>query len=310
MAAPAPPRAYTAAHFGLELDSKRPVGFIRSIEGGGVSTELINYQYGDKYDIWRQLGRPKYEDFKIQCGMGMSFEFMAWIELFFEGKGPRKNGAILAADGQYIEQARREFADAMITEIAIPKLDGSDKGAAYATITIAPEKMTFMKGNGQKLPAAVGSWKGQQLWTACNFEFTIDGFEPHLLRCTKIDGFSIKQKPIDYPYGEAAGGLKIPGRIEWPNISFYIPKVDAKALIDEFAKYAGHTKQGLTDGGKTGSIVCQDAVKNELFSLNLTGMHIKSVTPDKGDAGSDEIKQVKFEVGVEKMEFDWPEKPM
>ena len=309
MAANAGPRAYSAAHFGLELDNvPKPVGIIRSVEGGSVTAEVINYQTGENYDIWRQLGKPKYEDIKIQSGMAMAWPWFAWIKLFFDGRGVRKNGAIIAADFQYKEQARRQFQDALITELAFPKLDGSDKNPAYVTMTLTPEKVNFVKGNQQVLKESA-DLKGQQLWTACNFLFTIDGLDDVVRRCTKVDGFSIKQKPIDYAEGTHIGGLKVPGRIEWPNISFYVPEVDAKPLIDKYMLYATHDENHPADGGFTGAIEYQDSAHSTMFTINIFGMHIKAVTPDKGDAGSEEIKLVKLEMAVERMSFDWPGNP-
>ncbi len=303
------PRPYSAAHFGLELDDvKKPVGMIRSVEGGHVSAEVINYQYGETYDVWRQLGKPKYEDIKIQCGMGMAWEWFAWIKLFFDGKGTRRNGAIVAADFRYQEQARREFFDAMITELALPKLDGSDKSPAYVTMTLSPERIKFVKGS-QAVIQEKADLRGQQMWTACNFHFTIDGgLDAAVANCTKIDGFSIKQKMIEYQYGESPQNLKVPGRMEWPNITFYIPEVDAKPIIDKYLGYATH--ETPADAGLTGAISYQDNTKKDLFTINLAGLHVKSVTPDKGDAGSEEIKMVKVEMAVESMTFDWPENPM
>src|SRR5690349_19170443 len=91
-------RAYAAAHFGLELGSgsDKDVGLVRSIEGGGVSAEVMTYQFGENYDVWRQLGKPKYEDIKVQVGMAASEGFYTWMSEFFSGKGTRKSGAIVA----------------------------------------------------------------------------------------------------------------------------------------------------------------------------------------------------------------------
>jgi phage tail-like protein len=308
MAEPRPYRAYSAAHFGLELDNrKKNVGFFRSIEGGGINAEVITTQFGDNYDVWRQLGKPKYEDFKIQTGMSMSLEYYAWIKQFFQGVVVRKSGAIIACDFRWCEQARREFTDAIITEIAVPKLDAADKGAAYMTVTIAPEKMEFKRGSREQV-----KWdedvSGQQLWTASNFAFTIDGFDDCLTRVTKIDGFSIKQKPIEYHYGEQRAPLKIPGRIEWPSITFYVPEVDSAPLIEDYVKQSV-TGEPLSPG-RTASIVVKDNAGSDLFTVTLKGCHLKSAAPEKNDSQSEEIKQVKFEMAVESMDFDWAMEPV
>ena len=100
-------RSYAAAHFALELDGKQDVGLFRSIEGGGVKADVMTYQNGTNYDRWRQLGKQKYEDIKLQVGMSMSKPFYDWIEKFFDGKAERKSGAVVAADFYYKERARR-----------------------------------------------------------------------------------------------------------------------------------------------------------------------------------------------------------
>src|SRR5664279_1047379 len=102
-----PNRSYAAAHFALELDGKDAVGLFRSIEGGGVRADVMTYQMGPNYDRWRQLGKPKFEDIKLQVGMAMSGPFYTWIAQFFAGQPDRKNGAIIAADFFYKERAPR-----------------------------------------------------------------------------------------------------------------------------------------------------------------------------------------------------------
>ena len=59
----------SVAHFVLELESKNNlVGVIRSVDGGGVKSEIMTYQSGSSFELWRQIGKPKYEDLKIEFG--------------------------------------------------------------------------------------------------------------------------------------------------------------------------------------------------------------------------------------------------
>ena len=57
----------------------------------------------------------------------------------------RKNGAVIAYDFNYKEQARREFFDAIITEIGLPRLDGASKDAVAFILKFRPKKM---RGSG------------------------------------------------------------------------------------------------------------------------------------------------------------------
>ena len=297
-------RPYSAAHFGLELGDGEDCGLMRSLEGGGVTAEVMTYQFGDNYDLWRQLGKPKYEDIKLQVGMAMSKKFYVWMSEFFTGNGTRKSGAIVAADFYYQERARREFTEAIITEVAIPKFDGTDKGGAFMNVTLAPEKVKFLPGTKKQLQYDINA-QYAKLWKANNFRLTLDGFDC-LRRVSKVDSFTLKQKAIDYHMGERREPIKVPGRVEYPNISFYVPESDAGPLIDEFMKRAD---QGLASTGITGELQTFDNSLDmdgkALIQIHFFGLHLKSVAPDKSDSTSEEIKLVKFEMSVERMTFDY-----
>jgi phage tail-like protein len=224
-------RSYAAAHFGLELDGAQSIGVFRSIEGGGVRSEVMTYQHGGGLERWRQLGKPKFEDIKLQVGMAMSKPFYDWIKHFFKGQPKRKTGAIIAADFYYKERARREFKEAMIKELTFPKLEGQDKNAAYMSVGIAVEDIVFKKGSGAKLPTP--KMNPQKLWTACNFRFELSGFNAAVRRCAKIDSFTVKQELAEYHMGGQLSPIKTPTPIEFPNIVFYVPEIDAQPLFDQ-----------------------------------------------------------------------------
>src|SRR5688572_11020594 len=139
-------RAYSAAHFLLELDQRQKVGFLRSVQGGGIKADTLTYQMGNNRDLWKQMSKPKYEDITFEVGMSMGETFCKWVEDFVAGRVVRKTGAILAGDFHYKERARREFSAALITELGIPKLDAADKNPCYLTIKITPEELNFKAG--------------------------------------------------------------------------------------------------------------------------------------------------------------------
>ncbi|HEU0029973.1 MAG TPA: phage tail protein [Kofleriaceae bacterium] len=295
------PRAYAAAHFALELDGKDEVGLFRSIEGGSIKADVMQYQTGAHYDRWRQLGKPKFEDFKVQVGMSMSKPFYDWIAKFFNGEAERKTGAIVAADFYYVERARREFKEAIIKELVFPKLDGQDKGAAYMSIAVAVEEMVFKKGEGKKLSGATG-FNRQKLWTANNFRFKLDGFGEQCKRVSKIDSFTVKQNIAEHHVGGFRAPIKCPTQIDFPQITFYVPESDAQPFWDHFTKRA---VKGEVPGRLTGSIQTYDNDGRDLFTLSFEGADIANIQPDKLDAGSEEIKQIKIDLYTEKMKFEY-----
>jgi len=296
-------RAYAAAHFALELDGKKDVGLFKSIEGGGVKTDLIKYQTGGEFGTYFQLGKPKYEDIKVTVGMAMSKPFFEWIAEFFKGNPIRKNGAVVAADFYYNERARRDFFEAMVSEVTFPKLDGNDKSACYMNVTISPETITYAPGSNAKLQQST-AFDRQKLWASCNFDFKLDGFEKACLNVTKVDSFTIKQKPVEYAVGAHRAGTKIPGRIEYPNLVFYVPESDSYPFVEHHMKYTiGGEIQPATR--MKGEINCYDNEDASLFTLQYAGAEIFNVTHDKSDASSEEIKLVKVEMCVESIEFKY-----
>lgn len=293
------PRAYAAAHFALELDRVDSLGVFRSVEGGGIKTDVMTYQNSGTYERWRQLGKPKFEDIKLQVGMAMSEPFYKWIEEFFLGKAVRKSGAIVAADFYYNERARREFTEAMIKEIVFPGLKADDKNTAYMTVAMAVEDILYKKGDeGRKINQNAGT-DAQKSWKACNFIFSIDGFEC-CKRVTKVDSFTIKQTPVEYNSGGRRSSTKTPGPIDFPQISFTLPEADAQPLFDHFKKRG---VDGELPARLHGQIETFDNEKDTRFTLEFFNSDILDIQPDKSDASTEEMKLVKVVLYVEKMSF-------
>jgi phage tail-like protein len=296
---PTGPRAYAAAHFALELDGVEKLGVFRSIEGGGIKADVATYQNGGTYDRWRQLGKPKFEDIKLQVGMAMVPSFYKWIEEFFDGKSTRKNGAIIAADFYYKERARRKFTDALIKEFVFPKLDGTDKNTAYMSVSLGVEEIEFMKGDEARSLAQNEGNENQKSWKACNFRFKIDTFDC-CKRVTKIDSFTVKQNVLEYYSGGRRTASKTPSQIDFPQITFYLPEADAQPLAAHFKKRG---VDGQVPGRLHGQLETYDNEQQTVFTLEFFGADILNIQPDKADASTEEIKQVKIDMYVEKMTF-------
>ncbi|MEO6773145.1 MAG: phage tail protein [Kofleriaceae bacterium] len=298
----APNRSYAAAHFALELDGKDTVGLFRSIEGGGIRADVMTYQVGANYDRLRQLGRPKFEDIKLQVGMAMGAPFYDWIEKFFLGHAIRKTGAIIAADFYYKERARRDFTEALIKELTFPKLDATDKNPAYMTVAIAVEDIVYKKGSGLALATPPAGFDQQKLWTAANFHFRIDGFDC-CSRVTKVDAFTVKQTVIEHYTGGTRAAIKTPSAVDFPNLTFYLPEADAQPFADR--AMTQRTDKNEVPAQLHGSIETFDHAKRALCTLEFSGADVVSVTPDRSDSTSEDIKLVKVEIYTQTMKFKY-----
>ncbi|HVV86406.1 MAG TPA: phage tail protein [Kofleriaceae bacterium] len=294
------PDVYSSAFFQLEIDGTK-VGTIRNLDGGGIKADVLTYQHGERGDTWRQLGRTKYEEFKITSGLIAGNELWKWIELCIKGTPERRNGALCAGDYEYKEKARREFTDGLIAEVQFPKFDAHDKNAANVVVTVSPEKMTYAKGSGAQMAPADHAAEKQKSVSACNFTFVVQGFENACKRVNKVDGFGVKCKIIEHQVSTRIENVKVPGKIELPNIAFYLPEVDAEQFLDH------HTKS--TMGGKRGAPIpsatlnFHNNARSQRGSFTFKDCTIFAVTHDKQDATTEDIRMVKVEMAIEGIDF-------
>lgn len=296
---------YSSAFFMLEIDGIK-VGTVRSIDGGGIKADVITYQHGEGGDTWRQLGRTKYEEVKITSGLVAGQELWKWISQCMDGDPQRRSGALCAGDYEYTEKARREFSDALISEIAFPKFDAHDKNPANVVVTISPETMAYKPGNGNKMPVDDDSSTKQKSVSACNFTFTLQGFENACKRVNKVDGFSVKCKIIEHQVSydgqkPRIENVKIPGKIEYPNITFYLPEIDAQPFRDAHKKSAMDGQRGKPIPSAT--LTFHNNAKKPRGTFTFKECTIFGVTHDKLDATSEDIRMVKVEMAIEGLEF-------
>ncbi len=296
-------RAYSAGHFALDLFRDNSTSFLRSVEGGAIKTDILTYQQGPNRDLWRSLGRTKFDDIKLQVGWHASHAFWAWLSSFVSGDTVRHDGAVIAADFKFRERVRQEFKQALIKELQFPKLEGKQTEPVYMTVTLVPELLEVVKGDLSPITSP-GSG-AQKLYANSNFSFRIDGYEEVCRQVTSVEGFTIKQEVHDYFSGNRREPLRVPGIVEYPNISFTLPESAAHAFVEQQTKSARAGRRPMPR--LTGAIVLHTHTAAELCTVSLEGIDIASITPDKSDAASKEFKQVKVEITVEKMTLDYAE---
>src|SRR5687768_9401445 len=131
-------RTYGAGRHAIELDGVN-AGWLFSADGGHATSDVVTEKVGADRLVHKHLAGVKYEDFTLQCGVGMSKAFYTWMKDSFDRKYSRKNGAIIMADYDYKERSRQSFTNALITEIGFPALDAASKDAAKMTLKFSPE---------------------------------------------------------------------------------------------------------------------------------------------------------------------------
>jgi hypothetical protein len=290
-----PVRSYVAGHFMLELDGVK-CGFVKSIDGGALTAEVVTEALGSSPFSKKHIGRISYTPFVVQSGLAMANPVRDWINASLTGKAIEKSGAIILADHNLMAVSQREFSRALITEVGFPALDGASKDAAYFTLKFAPEHTRTTKASGK----VVGPAKTEQkLWLPSNFRLAVDGLD--CSRVSRVGAITIKQAIATGDIGEARDYIKVPGRIEIPNLTVTLAEAAAQSWLDWFEDFV---VKGNNDESreKNGSIALLAAdLTEELMRIDLFNVGIFSIGPDKAEANADQIATVTAHLYCERM---------
>ncbi|HYF95890.1 MAG TPA: phage tail protein [Symbiobacteriaceae bacterium] len=302
---PASPRSYVSGNYMLELDGVQ-TGFVKSVKGGNVYAEVINEAAGPDYFVRKHIGQPKYEDFEVQIGFSMTKPIYDWISASWKMNYQRKNGAVIAADYNYIAQSRRDFTNALITETTIPAMDAASKEPGYLTLKFAPESIRNTKASGGKAGAAASAPKteAQKQWLPSNFRLEIDGLDA--TKVNRIDSFTVKQTAVQDEVGDARDYQMEPGKLEFPNLKITLPVSSADTWIAWHEEFVIKGNNGQ-DKEKNGTLTLLSTNRQEvLATVRLFNMGIISIKEAANDSNSDSILRYEVELYVERMEFEGP----
>ena len=284
-------------NFALELDGKH-AGWLLSAEGGHAVAEVIEERTEGSLLHKKHIGGVKYEDITVTFGLGMGPGLFDWLKGTFDGKAPRKNGAIVAADFNYKETSRLHFFGALVTEIGFPALDATSKEPAYMVLKFSPDFTQSAPPSPTPLPPPAA---GQKKWLPSNFKITIDGLDTS--RVNKIEALTIKQKVTENAVGEMRDYEQEATSVEVPNLVITLAESHARPFYDwhedfvikgnnDESKEKGGTLQWLEPNGRT-----------PLGSLTISNIGIFKITADKVESGSEGIRRVKAEMYCEDIRF-------
>jgi phage tail-like protein len=296
---------YAGGRFSLELDERKPVGFVTSIDGGQFKAEPVTSMVGASTHVHKYAGKPKYDDITFTVGMAMSPAFWNWVGATLANKAERRNGALVGYDFHAHERSRRSFYDALIAEVGFPALDASSKSAAQLSIKIAPERLTYKKGDNSRLTLSYAKDEvvNQKKWLTCNFRFELERFKGDpSLRNAKVEAFVVKQNIITHPVGYEMDARKELGRFEIPQLQVTFPEANLDRWMEWYDKAVKHGNRH--DQYTTGSITYLDSdADTELMRLEIGGVSLLSLEIEKYEAGKDGIAKVKAALNVESVKL-------
>jgi phage tail-like protein len=298
-------RGYIAGHYALEVDGIM-AGWVQSVEGGQATADVVNEKVGPDHIVHKHISNVKYEDISLNCGTGMSRGLYEWIKASFDHNYQRKNGAIIAADFNFKELSRMTWYHGLISEIGFPALDAASKDAAKMNIKLTPEttRTTTSQGGGASIVGKYSLGQGQQKkWLPSNFRLKIDGTDT--TRVNKIEALVVKQKNVENPVGELRDYEKEPAHLEIPNLVITLAESHSQEFYmwhEDFV-IRGNNGQSAERQG-TLEYLTPD-LNTVLFTLTFYNLGVFKLTPEKVEAGSENIRRVKVEMYCENIRFDY-----
>jgi T4-like virus tail tube protein gp19 len=274
------PRA-TPARFHLELDGTE-CGFLDSVEGGSVTSEVVTEAPGAEHYLKKHLGPAEPEPIVLTFGLGLAPSVYAWLADAWNGNQSLPDGRIVVADATLTVMHEIEFRRAAVASVTFPKLDGSSRDPGRLTVVLEPEETGIQKAGGQmKSPRAT---KTKQ-WLVSQFSVVVDGLDAK--QVAQVDAFTVVTagSPIDFP------GLRVT-----------LAESGADTWRDWHRDFV---VQGMNDDGqeRSGALVLFDPTLQEIGRVELAGLGIHRLALAKAEAGQEALARVVAELYCERMEL-------
>jgi hypothetical protein len=269
------------------------------VEGGEITGVVVEEAAPTGGFANKHIGGVKFEEVTITANLSLDPALYNWIADTWNRKYSRKDGRISTLDYNYRVISEVDFFNALITEVTIPKLDGSSKDACALTVKFSPEYTRHKKGSGAKMKIPA---KGQQkVWHASNFRLTIDGLDCR--RVSRVDALTVKQTVTRDSIGNARDSLTEPVSLEFPNLVVTLPEIDDQTWVDwndDFLVKGNNSDEQEKNG--TLEFLSAD-LKTTLGKVDFAHLGIFRLSRDKVEAGSEQVRTFTASMYVEAMKF-------
>ncbi len=295
--------AFVSGQVWIEFDGA--ITAISAFEGGNAVVEVVSEALGLDMPIAKRPGGVRYEDIVLKVPFDVATTLTSWIQASI-AKGPSaRSGAIVFSDVNRVEWKRLEFANAIITEVALPICDNSLlKTVAQMTIRLIPESTSWTGGSGKilQLPVAKARIIG-------GFRLNIKGMEAATQYVNKIEGLSVRRAIQSDPVGQFKSKMLQVGAANVQPIKIALPEFRAAPFYKWFDSFI------LRGGAAAGEAELPGLVEwlsNDLStvvaSAQLMNLGIVRYAPDPYAAGlvNDRPPLVQVELYCEHLSFSLP----
>jgi hypothetical protein len=295
-------RGFTAGKFGLELNTGL-VGLVSEVAGGGIHADVIDETATSTF-VPKHLGLPRFEEFAVKIGLGMSAEVYDWIRDAWNATLRLKNGAIVTADFNFNVKARREFDSGFITSVRMPELDAASKDTASMTVKFVGVRYQDVMGSGTLKASTSLAPK----WIAGDFRLDLAGVDT--TKVAKVESFTVDQGITDLSK-EVSPNEVVIGDIT-PAFTLGYAPIDFPNVVVTFARSTAATWRAwhvdmVVNGNpseKKGTLSYLDPLGKELFHIDLHNVGIFDLV-DLPSAAGETTLRTQARLYVERMTVDF-----
>lgn len=290
------PVAAQAGRFSITLRGTAAVP-IADFSGGGAQGEVLVIRQGTSPMPKKSIGNVSYAPIEIEMPLTGRNPMTIWVEEMIKGSGPRRDGAIAT-----VGAAGLDLVGALIEEVKIPDLDGAISTPGRLSLKIMANQTRRTAAAARVEPSLSRVAKN---WLTSNFKVSIPGIDASRVR--KIESFSIKQEAVRHTVATGTDRFArfVPGRMEIPNLVFYVPEANAQGFFDWHDDFV--VRGNSSDAQEKSATIDLLAPTGEtIMTLMFGNVGIISVSPVKSASPVAAIRVVRVELYAERVEAKVP----
>lgn len=239
---------------------------------GGLIQGIVAVQDDDNLAQKKQIVNTNFSEIILEARVSVSQHLAVWIADSLAQKNTIKSGEIIAISSDKSKYIKRNFFDAIITEVCFPELDSKAKQATPIKCAITPGRVQYERLNDKETVVKLPSRLKVEQWPTSNFRVKIGDLSCN--RVNKIGSFSWSKIVPSITEGGESRADHGASRVELTNLKLIISSADSEGWEDWFQDFV--VKGNNTPSQKVnGKIEFLDPTfKNVIGTIELGGLGI------------------------------------
>ncbi|MDR4495180.1 MAG: hypothetical protein AB7P17_11560 [Nitrospirales bacterium] len=253
-------------------------GPISSLDSGFISGQVIEHPSTQSSYPQKQLAGILYEDIAMKCGQTMSPALYQWIQQTLAGPPSQRSGAILTTNLNNQITDRKQFEDALLTEVTFPALNALAATTPVALgLTIKSSQLTYQGGSGSQIGVPLAPKVSP--WLASNFRLMIDGLEQACNFVTQVEPILWKRAVTQSPVGARHAPVVTSGQIQTSPLVITLPQSQAAQFTQWFYQFVVQGQASDADE-RSGTLEYLTSDRQaRLFTLRFEHLGILRMSP-------------------------------